>query len=64
MNRCAWQAMGSPQNPTAEQYAMLEAAAQLQLLDSPMWVTPQAGKVTRTFALPRQGVSFVQVSWQ
>jgi len=60
----AWQAMGSPQNPTAEQYAKLEAAGQLQLLDSPTWVTPQSGKVTRSFALPRQGVSMVQVSWQ
>jgi xylan 1,4-beta-xylosidase len=58
-----WQAMGSPQNPSPEQYARLEAAGQLELLDSPEWVWPEGGKVTATFALPRQGVSLVQVSW-
>ena len=33
--------MGSPQNPTAEQYAKLEAAGQLELLESPRWIVPQ-----------------------
>ena len=56
----AWQAMGSPQNPTAEQYRALGAAGQLQLLEAPHWVN---GSATLTFDLPRQGVSLVQLSW-
>jgi xylan 1,4-beta-xylosidase len=55
--------MGSPQKPTAEQYAVLEAAGQLQMLGSPVWVSPRNGSVQLDFELPRQGVSLVQVSW-
>ncbi len=58
-----WKAMGSPQNPTPEQYARLEEAGQLQLLGSPVWVAAEGGKVKAEFALPRQGVSLVQLSW-
>ena len=58
-----WKAMGSPQKPTAEQYAALEAAGQLQMLSSPAWVAPRNGSVQLDFELPRQGVSLVQVSW-
>jgi xylan 1,4-beta-xylosidase len=58
-----WNEMGSPQSPTPEQYARLEQAGQLQLLDSPRWLSVEAGKVEVAFALPRQGVSLVQVSW-
>jgi hypothetical protein len=39
-----WKQMGSPQNPTPEQYAQLEAAGQLQLLGSPAWLRPEKGK--------------------
>jgi xylan 1,4-beta-xylosidase len=55
--------MGSPQSPTAEQYAQLESAGQLQMLTSPEWMVPRDGKVVTAFNLPRQGVSLVQVSW-
>jgi xylan 1,4-beta-xylosidase len=58
-----WKAMGSPQNPSPEQYAKLEAAAQLQLLDSPRWVVPQGGRINVTFVLPRQGVSLIRLTW-
>jgi len=58
-----WKQMGSPQSPTAEQYARLESAGQLQLLDSPRWLWSQSGKVDLSFALPRQAVSLVQVGW-
>ena len=34
----AWKKMGSPQQPTPEQYAALEAAGQLQELESPRWM--------------------------
>ena len=58
-----WQQMGSPQLPTPEQYAQLEAAGQLQLLRSPEWMTAMDGKIDLQFDLPRQGVSLVRISW-
>ena len=59
----AWQRMGSPQQPTEEEYARLEAAGQLQLLRSPEWMGAKDGKLELRFDLPRQGVSLVKVSW-
>ncbi|HWB82602.1 MAG TPA: hypothetical protein VG675_00540 [Bryobacteraceae bacterium] len=58
-----WKQMGSPQNPTPEQYATLEAAGQLQLLESPRWISSKGGQADLAFKLPRQGVSLVQLSW-
>lgn len=58
-----WQQMGSPEQPTAEQYARLQAAGQLQLLGSPEWSDAQDGKLELRFKLPRQGVSLVKASW-
>jgi xylan 1,4-beta-xylosidase len=55
--------MGSPQQPTPEQYAQLEAAGQLQLLTSPEYVNAKNGAVELRFNLPRLAVSLVQVSW-
>ena len=48
--------------PTPEQYAKLEAATQLQLLDSPRWVVPQGGRIDAAFVLPRQGVSLIRLT--
>ena len=58
-----WKEMGSPQQPTPQQYAALEAAGQLRMLGSPVWVSPTNGTMKAQFALPRQGVSLVQISW-
>ena len=58
-----WKAMGSPQNPTQEQYVQLEAAGQLQLLASPQWLEAPKGATELSFQLPRQAVSLVQLSW-
>jgi hypothetical protein len=33
------------------------------LLDSPRWLWSESGQVKVSFALPRQAVSLVQVSW-
>lgn len=58
-----WQAMGSPQDPTREQYAMLEEASELDLLESPAWIgAPDGTAVVRT-VLPRQGVSLLRLTW-
>jgi xylan 1,4-beta-xylosidase len=59
----AWKRMNSPQQPTPEQYAQLEAAGQLQALGSPAWLHVEGGVVKLDFSLPRQGVSLIQVSW-
>ncbi len=58
----AWKKMGSPQSPTPEQYAALEAAGQLELLESPRWIEAKGGAAME-FELPRQGVSLIQLSW-
>ncbi len=58
-----WKAMGSPQNPTAQQKAALEAAGQLQLLGSPVWVAAKSGVVDLRFDLPLQGLSLIEFTW-
>jgi len=58
-----WKRMGSPQQPTPEQYALLEAAGQLQLLGSPEWRRPEDGKLALEFTLPCHGVSLIRLSW-
>jgi xylan 1,4-beta-xylosidase len=58
-----WKEMGSPQNPTPEQYAKLQAAGQLQMLDSPRWITPQNGEIKLDVQLPRMGLSLLRVTW-
>jgi xylan 1,4-beta-xylosidase len=55
----AWKRIGSPQQPTPEQYGELERASQLALLASPEVVRPQNGKLSLKFSLPRQGVSLL-----
>ena len=58
-----WKEMGSPQTPTPEQYAKLQAAGQLQLLDSPRWITPEKGEIKLDVQLPRMGLSLLRVTW-
>src|SRR6185312_13953548 len=58
-----WKQMGSPQEPTDEQYRTLEDAGQLQLLASPHWTNVQDGASELKFALPLQGLSLVELSW-
>ncbi len=58
-----WKGMGSPQSPSAEQYAQLMAAGGLELLQSPEWLDSEGGKVSITTELPRQGTSLVRLKW-
>jgi xylan 1,4-beta-xylosidase len=58
-----WKQMGSPQTPTAEQYARLTAAGQLELLSSPEWLDVSGGKVSIATALPRQATSLMRLQW-
>jgi xylan 1,4-beta-xylosidase len=58
-----WKRLGSPQQPSAEQYAELQSAGQLQTLESPRWMAARSGRAEVSFALPRQGVSLVRIVW-
>ncbi len=59
----AWKKMGSPPQPSAEQYAQLEAAGQLKSLASPRWITPEQGSFRIPFSLPLHGVSLIRLTW-
>jgi xylan 1,4-beta-xylosidase len=58
-----WLGMGAPQQVSKEQYAELEKAGKLEMLDAPEWVDVEAGVATLEFPLPRQAVSLVVLSW-
>jgi xylan 1,4-beta-xylosidase len=58
-----WKQMGSPQEPSPEQYARLESAGQLQMLSSPQWRSAKDGTLELEFPLPRHGVSLIRGRW-
>ena len=58
-----WVAMGSPQDPTPDQYAQLKSAGQLQLLTSPTWLEVTSGSVTIPTTLPREATSLLHLTW-
>ena len=60
----AWNQMGSPQTPSPEQYEKLQAAGQLQLLDSPAWIPIEKATAHFSFTLSRQAVSLVRIRWE
>lgn len=55
----AWRRMGSPVAPNRRQYAELEEASQLALLDLEPVASLSDGPWETTFSLPRQGVSLI-----
>lgn len=55
----AWQKMGSPQQPTADQFKKLEASGKLEKLTGTQTLR---GKELE-FTLPRQSVSLLQIHW-
>ena len=59
----AWKKMGSPKEPTADEYKTLEAAGQLDEISSPKYITPVNGEVKINFDLPRQAITLLKVSW-
>lgn len=58
-----WKELGSPQNPSDEQYAKLKEAGQLQMLGSPRWVESKNGSVDLDLSMSRESVSLVELSW-
>jgi xylan 1,4-beta-xylosidase len=59
----AWKRMGSPQPPSAEQVRSLDAAGHLAMLEPPRRTSVANGQARISFALPRQGVSLVRLTW-
>jgi len=59
----AWQAMGSPQQPTAEQIATLEQACKLaEVEEAPRFIEEEKLSAVM-LTLPRQGVSLLELEW-
>ena len=60
----AWKRIGSPPNPSREQYAELERAGQLAKLEPNRTVRIEGGQVIVRFTLPRQAVSLLLLEWR
>ncbi|WP_446743366.1 GH39 family glycosyl hydrolase [Silvibacterium acidisoli] len=58
-----WQAMGSPQHPTPDQYAHLIDRSGLELIGSPTWQDAGNGQIKIGTDLPGESVALVQLSW-
>jgi len=58
-----WKNMGSPQNPTPEQYDTLVTAGALKMLTSPFHADTKDGFINLSLNLPRQGVSLFRLIW-
>jgi xylan 1,4-beta-xylosidase len=57
----AWKRIGSPQQPTPEQYAELVRSSRLALLDSPGWLRTEGGALKLRMTVPRQAVSLLRI---
>ncbi len=58
-----WQRMGSPLQPTAEQFVQLERAGQLAELEPPGKIHVKNGRTVLKFDLPREAVSLLVIEW-
>jgi xylan 1,4-beta-xylosidase len=58
-----WKQMGSPQQPSSEQYEKLRTEEGLQLLGSPVWLDVSVGAIHISTLMPRQSVSLLALSW-
>lgn len=59
----AWKKMGSPQNPTNSQIAVLQKAGQLQSIGDAQQLNTRSNNLTLNISLPRQGVSLLKIDW-
>jgi xylan 1,4-beta-xylosidase len=59
----AWMRMGSPQQPSLEQYAELEKAGRLAMMGSSKTVGVTNSRATLRINLPRQAVSLLEFTW-
>ena len=59
----AWKKIGSPQEPTVDQYRLLEDAGQLQTMGDPRSYAVKAGDLRIRVSLPRQAVSMIRLDF-
>ena len=59
----AWRKMGSPLPLSDQQYSELERAGQLAEFEPQKNLRVKDGKLDLNFALPRQGVSLLVLTW-
>jgi xylan 1,4-beta-xylosidase len=59
----AWQRIGSPQQPTPQQYRRLEEAGRLATIPAPQNSSVSDGSVNVSLRLPRQAVSLLEWQW-
>ncbi len=59
----AWQKMGSPSNPSPQQYAQLEKAGQLAAMGTPETILVRNAAAALHLTLPRQAVSLLVFEW-
>jgi xylan 1,4-beta-xylosidase len=57
-----WLQQGKPMYPSAEQYAAIKARDGLETLEPPQTITPSAGSIHLSFALPVHGISLLLIS--
>lgn len=60
----AWKRLGSPQSPTAEQYALLLEAGKLAAFAQPTNLSVENGRAKLNVSLPRQAVSLLVLQWE
>ncbi len=60
----AWKALGSPPQPTPDQYAQLQKSGQLALLEPPKTIRLADGAAQIPITLPRQAVSLIEIEWR
>jgi xylan 1,4-beta-xylosidase len=58
-----WKAMGSPQEPTVEQYGELVARGGLELLTSPTWAEVSGAEFQVEMSMPANSVSLLCLTW-
>jgi len=59
-----WQALGSPQKPTAEHIRLLEEASRLTPASDKTDVKSENGNTDIRFNLARQGVTLIELEWE
>jgi xylan 1,4-beta-xylosidase len=59
----AWLRMGAPVAPDSEQYAQLQAAGSLAVIEKPKPARLSGDTIALEFTLPRQAVSLVVLDW-
>jgi xylan 1,4-beta-xylosidase len=59
----AWKEMGSPQPPSESEYQRLSSASNLQVLQSPAWISIEKGAAQVETTLPREALSLLRLTW-